>query len=106
MKDELFTQKDRNHWLIMGKYYGYPECCINSFTKRDVFDPLTKEQEAVHKNKGFIPCPKCAKKVHNGSVSIEGLIKDRLCPEPYPNEGRTDNKAAYLRHVLTQDQPF
>lgn len=68
-----------------GKYYGYLECCIKHFC--DNFSPLqTHEQEQVHENFGFIPCPSCAKKVFNKEIKLKDLIKNRICPTDFPNE--------------------
>lgn len=64
-----------------GKYLGYPECCILWFVKYAGI--LNPQQEKVHGNRGFIPCPSCAKKVTKNTIHT--LIKNRKCPIPYPN---------------------
>lgn len=72
------------HWDFMGRYYGYPQCCIDWFTSTPIGRPLTNQQELVHGNKGFIPCPSCAEKVNQST--IDSLIRNRSCPNAYPKE--------------------
>jgi hypothetical protein len=74
----------QDHWRNQGKYYGYPDCCIDSFVNRGLFRELSREQKRVHKNYGFIPCPECAKKIVEGKTTLEGLIKNRECKTPFP----------------------
>jgi hypothetical protein len=84
MKTKHPVSKYSEHWQERGRYYGYPECCIENFVNKVIFRKLSKEQEQVHKNHGFIPCPECAKKVVEGITTLEGLIKDRICKTPFP----------------------
>lgn len=73
----------------MGKFYGYPECCIKWFSEERIekdfnnLAPLTPAQEAAHNYNGFVPCPVCAEKIT--SKTIGTLIHDRVCPKDYPN---------------------
>lgn len=71
-------------WIETGLYYGYPQCCIVNFCRRGF--KLTKEQEAVHKNTGFTPCPKCSKKILNGEATLESLIANRVCRTKFPKD--------------------
>lgn len=73
------------HWDFMGRYYGYPQCCIDWFTGTSVGRPLTAKQSEVHGYNGFIPCPACAEKVTKDTIHT--LIKNRVCETPYPNDG-------------------
>ena len=93
-----YLAEDIKQWRQSGEYYGYPECCIQDFLNRatalDYHYPTDKnasveispEQDSVHKNYGFIPCHECAKKIIWESTTLEGLIKDRKCPNPFPIE--------------------
>lgn len=47
-----------NSWLIKGKYYGYPVCCIKSFVE---LKHLKKEWPNKFAGTGYIPCEACAK---------------------------------------------
>lgn len=76
-----------------GDYYGYPDCCIRSVAERavkgredGVWEELDENQQQVVDNKGFIPCPECAKKLVETNQPLSSLIKNRKCPTPYPNE--------------------
>lgn len=70
-------------WIDNGLYYGYPKCCIDSFCKSN--GKLTKEQNDVHKNNGFIPCQKCSEKILAGEATLENLITNRVCKKVFPN---------------------
>ncbi len=70
-------------WSAFGKFYGYPECCVEWFIKRKSLR-LTKQQERIHGGNGFIPCPSCAKKITE--ETINQLITNRICSRDYPNE--------------------
>lgn len=70
-------------FVRLGRYYGYPECCINAFCKTT---NLTKEQQKVHGGTGFIPCPQHSIEILNGAIKIEDLIVNRQCEKEFPNE--------------------
>jgi hypothetical protein len=72
----------KKKWAEMGLYFGYPDCCIKDFCERGY--KTTKEQQAVHNNYGFVPCPKCSQKILNGKETLESLIKNRICKTPFP----------------------
>jgi hypothetical protein len=70
-----------------GNYYGYPQCCIDSFT--NLFDPKTRseEQEKVHWDSGFIPCREHALEILAGKTTLEALIlPTRQHPRPFKTE--------------------
>lgn len=72
----------------LGRWFGYPECCIKWFMQSRIIPfpnviKLTKKQEEVHGFRGFIPCPSCAEKVTHDTLHT--LIKNRQCPEDFPN---------------------
>jgi hypothetical protein len=85
----IITEKQRPRFIILGKYYGYPSCCIDSFV---INTPKTHIQQFVHKGLGFIPCNSCATKIMNGENTIEELIKNRICRIPFPNHCSTKKK--------------
>lgn len=80
----------------VGKYLGYPECCIKWFSEERIEKhpsehiPLTQEQKAVHGYRGFIPCPDCAAKVTEETLPT--LIKDRQSPHPFPDDNENFSK--------------
>ena len=78
---EYLILENKELWIEKGHYFGYPECCIENFCTRGF--ELTDEQEMVHKNSGFIPCPECSKKIINGQKTLKSLIKNRVCPNEF-----------------------
>lgn len=87
----------------LGKYYGYPDCCIRAFlTKQHLKNPFGdhgknpfgeygKNPFGEHgKNPvgdhGFIPCAKCAAKIQRGETTLENLIQNRECETPFPED--------------------
>lgn len=74
-------------WKEKGKYYGYPECCIEHFCKNT---QSTDEQKRVSKGYGFIPCPSCTEKIIKGDIKLENLIKNRKCEHPFPFKNKAD----------------
>ncbi len=70
---------DGNDQLVfLGRYFGYPDCCIEAFPYKSNNDPK------IHKHQGFKPCEKCAKRIYSGEIKIEDLIKNRKQSTPYP----------------------
>lgn len=71
-------------WVANGIYYGYPQCCIVNFCKN--WGKLTDAQKSVHKNSGFIPCPKCSRMILSGKKPLKSLLKNRISNHDFPNE--------------------
>lgn len=69
----------------LGVYYGYPECCIIAFYGDN---SPTPNQLKVSNNHGFIPCETCTSCVVGGGKTLESLIKNRICPNPFPYRGK------------------
>jgi hypothetical protein len=47
---------------ILGQYFGYPECCINDFMKRNEVEPsipLDISNDTRFTGSGYIPCRFC-----------------------------------------------
>jgi len=74
-----------------GKRFGYPECCIEAFVKRnidiedddDIIGP-NRIQIRVSNNTGFIPCSYCSWKILSRQCKLEDLIKKRKYRKPFP----------------------
>lgn len=73
-----------NKLKILGKHFGYPECCIESFERTMGAVGNPKGAEAGN-GTGFIPCPSCADKVNKGEIKLEELIHNRKHSLPFPN---------------------
>ena len=67
----------------LGIFYGYPECCIESFLKVRP-NERTRDQRRAHKYNGFIPCHNCSVKITNGDITLEDLITNRICLNQFP----------------------
>lgn len=76
-----FVKSRKKIWVENGLFFGYPKCCIIDFCERDF--NMTIEQEQVHQNTGFVPCPKCSKKIISGQETLKSLIKNRFCKKPF-----------------------
>ncbi len=71
----------------MGKYFGYPDCCIKEFEAMiPVFmrPKVVQEANSTVQDCGFVPCEKCAKRVVSGEITLNELITKRICPTPFP----------------------
>ena len=99
--------------LDNGKYFGFPSCCIYYFIisqirwerivkklKKDnknmkeivkshrkylFSERKNKLWEHIHRSSGFIPCPKCSKKLYISGECISTLIHNRKCPISFKN---------------------
>lgn len=93
--DENYSDQVKDnieYWTMMGKYFGYPDCCIKDFIDRSLkvlqakvledIPPHTKQQMDVSFGTGFVPCDACANKVTRETLST--LIVDRSCKYPFP----------------------
>jgi len=80
--------KWRKENYSVGKYFGYPECCINEFCELipelmaeslpDENDTMKLEAGHIDGNfTGFIPCLKHAEQIMKGEVVLKDLIQDR-----------------------------
>lgn len=87
----------------VGRYFGYPLCCIKAYDQVVSNSGLKTAEQAnprVHKHTGFIPCPTHAKQVFNGEIALESLIRGRICPLPFPEEPSIDVLDEYLVNQL------
>jgi hypothetical protein len=73
---------------MFGKYFGFPKCCRKAFGKDDGHFKLRhKAGELNGIGTGFVPCTWHAKLVLAGKVRLQDLIKDRICPHSFPEDG-------------------
>jgi len=94
----IHNQKTKDRYELLGKYYGYPKCCIDSFivdTKR------TQTQRYVNKGLGFIPCNNCATKIMNGENTIEELIKNRIFSKAFPTTCMKKKRICKLHALIS-----
>jgi hypothetical protein len=71
-------------WYACGIYYGYPECCVEQFSKDACNETVELYPEAPWIGTGFIPCPACAQKIGpDFSRFVDEVITPRRI-EPVP----------------------
>ena len=75
-------------WSMIGKFLGYPDCCIEHFEQNAGAQPEECYQAA--NGTGFVPCPKHAAQVNSGRKKLDDLIKNRSFSVPFPAEGYHD----------------
>ena len=94
------TQEDIDNWKERGKYYGYPQCCIDAFCDRIDLN-ITPAQEQVIDNHGFIPCHDHALMIISGKATLESLIEERQCIYDYPMD---DHDAQIVQLIIDNDE--
>lgn len=94
------TQEDIDHWKEKGKYYGYPQCCIDAFCDRIDLN-ITPAQEQVIDNHGFIPCHDHALMIISGKATLESIIENRQCIYDYPMD---DHDAQIVKFIIDNDE--
>lgn len=71
-----------------GLFYGYPECCIDSFIKIKTYNRTRSQRmiqrSTIYANTGFIPCHECSIKILNNTGTDYTLIQNRICRYPFP----------------------
>lgn len=67
-------------WHRHGRYFGYPDCCINAFA---MFDHIGKPKRKLW-GTGFVPCYTCDQTKTEDQLKEE-IERNRLCPIPFPN---------------------
>lgn len=63
-KDMLEVFKKENWWTFVGKYFGFPDCCIKYFCEKKSYDI----EKSLFIGTGYVPCPCCNKKIINQEV--------------------------------------
>ena len=62
-------------WWLHGKYFGYPNCCINALLKGE------QQKDSVFSGTGFLPCASCNNK---DPFEIMDIINtNRICPNKF-----------------------
>lgn len=74
-------------WEKYGLYFGYPQCCINSFIKHATV-PLWYESITLYpegrklSGTGYVPCPECNAKFTEKEL-IDNINKNRRHDVPF-----------------------
>lgn len=93
-------RKTYNIMYKMGRYYGYPNCCINDFVLRtqndQKYEPI---QELAGQYSGYVPCINCSKKIVKNDLSIETFIKHRKCKTSFPINDKENTFVFCKKHA-------
>jgi hypothetical protein len=76
---------DRKHKLqliTLGRFFGYPECCIKEFVETFGLPKLKRKLNGT----GYIPCFNCNKK--SESILIYNIQQKRSEPKGFPNNSK------------------
>ena len=72
--------------LGFGEYYGYPQCCIESFLGPNcALNHAKRFEDVPFGGTGFIPCQKCATERTEEEILSE-IASRRKCPTPFPDD--------------------
>lgn len=93
-----------NYLFLVGKYFGYPDCCIEAFKERFISLFVHGRKEDSGGFSGFIPCKSCRESIDNDPSRVTELIKDRICPYPYPEQGTSGEVEKYLESVIEPEK--
>lgn len=67
-----------------GKFFGYPQCCIEAFGDIAIPYFLRSEVSQSAACNGFLPCERCGEKLLNKRITYEELINlNRKCSVPF-----------------------
>lgn len=82
------TEKQLDKWKIIGKQFGYPQCCIDAFVK---LEHIGCERKLT--GTGYIPCIECDKKTEEELIMI--INANRTHSTLFPIENRQEIKAIW-----------
>lgn len=95
-------QKEYTHKMkIAGKYYGYNDCCIDSFIKRHTKE-VAGDQTQEFFGSGFVPCRKC---LENKSPKVirEEINQKRVHNIPF-DKGFNTNETIELNLIKNSNK--
>ena len=97
-----------NRFSVIGKYYGFPQCCINEFSSGK-----SMGKDRVFKGTGFIPCEICNASLEKDYI-LKKIAQNRIHPLPFPEDNMdtfnenvfrmlisdkfTDNEKSFIKH--------
>jgi len=83
-------------WTVLGKYYGYPQCCVAAF---EVGEHILEDQLRKLTGTGYIPCRHCNTTKTEAEL-IEAINSNRIEQLPFPSE--TDYEVS-VKQILSSD---
>lgn len=76
----------------LGRYFGYPDCCILHFCGRAVVMQMGYLKMAAippgnpFDETGYVPCPSCRQN-RTKEHMLATITQNRKCPLPFPEDG-------------------
>jgi hypothetical protein len=87
----------------LGKYFGFPNCCIEEFLSTQSHATWTKYPDGPWVGTGFMPCVSCADKALDFDKFVaDNITPHRACPTPFPDQGTDEQMEALIRRVKTE----
>lgn len=88
-----------------GRFFGYPECCIDEFEARIILAEVNggKYEKSYAEisgcsshGTGFIPCKNHTDQILSGELRVEDIIKNRICSTPFPDGGSIEEFKKFM----------
>lgn len=86
----LIRTKDRDIKIVdtlgpddLGKFLGFPDCCIKAFLKQ--MNEMRPPSHERLKGTGYVACSDCVDKYTDMEL-MSKITVNRLCPTPFPDE--------------------
>lgn len=93
-------------YATIGRYYGYPVCCCESFC---AYQKNLMNGKKIHRNPkahgktGFLPCEKHERMIISGQIKIADLIQNRICKTPFPNDGGNEGLIDMNNYIESEE---
>ena len=90
---------DVNTGRAMGRFYGFPECCIDYFANRTMEAVMADNAtEFVLRGTGFIACPHCRANKTAEQLTAE-IQQNRKCAAAFP-DGEMDGNLNFVHYLF------
>lgn len=86
--------------ILIGRYYGYPICCIKSFSIGGLKNINNKKSIKLF-GTGFVPCKECNKMNPEQLITI--IKKQRVCSLQFPKSYNINN-SNFLEEIKRSKQ--
>lgn len=87
-------------WTDFGRYFGFPECCIEDFLSRD---SAPKESRKL-RGTGYTPCLKCNEKSEEELIDI--INSNRQARTEFPVEEDHESILEHMAEIITLDKLY
>lgn len=84
-------------WSVLGKYYGFPKCCVEAF---EIGNHISEDKPRQLSGTGYIPCHHC-NTTKTEDVLVAAINLNRFEPKPFPCE--TDYNES-VQYILSSNQ--